>query len=304
MIVTAENQEVVLLSSPKLEVIPTEIFEAFPNMTAFAIDKSRLDVIDQSSFENCTENLKVLKITNNNLRSLAENVFAALENLEYLNLSGNMLSDIDKNAFDGLENLKILDLTINKLSKIHEETFNGLTNLEQIYLDSNEFKILDKNLFSGNHMLYTVSMRFNQIFAISIAFFDENSSLKQVNFRSNDCVNFDYQNFQDHVDTLDEDLEECFSNYKDVKYFDEDIETKLHFLKEVHSYFVDMLEDDISELESKNENQSNAIVFLSNFQVFACFMIFGVTMYTTFMYCMLNKQIARLNEIAFNRNHS
>lgn len=264
-------------------------------ITGLVIEDSRLNQIECENFEYASK-LKNLHIVKNSIRNLKNDVFSKLHNLEHLNLHSNMLSDIEKFAFKNLSRLRVVDFRVNKLSKFEEDTFEGLSALEEILLDMNEIKILDRKYFYKNHNLRLISLRNNQIFAILTTFFDDVNSLIQVNLQLNDCTNYNFMNFQDHLDTLETDLDECFSNYKDVKHFDEEIETKLHFLKEIHTYFVDVLDDDILELQVKNENLSDAIVFLSNFQVFAVFMLIILLMFTTYTSCRLNRETGLLRE--------
>lgn len=73
--------------------------------------------------------LELLDMSNNQLSSLAENIFENLTSLNYLYLSGNKLKDLEKSLFGKLDNLLVILLNNNFLTG-----FPNITNLAKLQI--------------------------------------------------------------------------------------------------------------------------------------------------------------------------
>jgi len=86
-------------------------------------------------------NVYRLNLSNQNLNTLPDSIWAKFGNLEYLSLKNDHLTVIPS-EIGSLKNLKILDLSNNDF-KVLPQSFSGLENLREIYL--NDEKEMDIN---------------------------------------------------------------------------------------------------------------------------------------------------------------
>ena len=95
--------------------------------------------------------LKVIRLDQNSLTSLPENLFnaAALRGLKKLNLKHNQLSYLSPKHFVYLQHLQILDLSYNRFRKLAAGLF--ISNpIHQLHLAGNNIEILPDKFLEGN----------------------------------------------------------------------------------------------------------------------------------------------------------
>ncbi|XP_023221330.1 insulin-like growth factor-binding protein complex acid labile subunit [Centruroides sculpturatus] len=100
----------------------------------------------ESGIFSVLKNLEVLRISENDLKELKENIFEGLDKLWDLSLRNNQLESID-GAFLNLSTLKVLDLSWNKISQITNTTFIGIDQVSYISLDYNQISRIDAGSF-------------------------------------------------------------------------------------------------------------------------------------------------------------
>ena len=107
----------------------------------------RLKQIENDTFkEYHTDELIVLKLNNNRLKSLSAQSFVNFTSLDELNLSYNRLDTLEEGCFRSLLSLRILLLTGNHLAQLRTGMLYGLINLELLNLADNEIKIPDPSI--------------------------------------------------------------------------------------------------------------------------------------------------------------
>lgn len=75
------------------------------------------------------DQVQILNISKNQLRTLPVAAFAACTKLFSLTLSNNQLTHLNANVFDGIRSIYILDLSYNKIAQIDEATLQRLRQL-------------------------------------------------------------------------------------------------------------------------------------------------------------------------------
>ena len=105
--------------------------------------------------------LERLRLQNNALAALPEDLFAGLVKLQELRLEGNDLTTLPENLFAGLVKLQRLRLNGNDLTALPENLFADLEPLEQLWLHDNRLITLPPGTFSGLSSLRSLRLHDN-----------------------------------------------------------------------------------------------------------------------------------------------
>lgn len=116
--------------------IPNGISVFFPNVRTFQIIGANLKVITKENFSGF-QNLTILNLWNNSLRSFSDDTFDHLNNLKRLYISKNDLQFLHGNSFAKLRKLEIVDLYENELKCLPQNIFKNNLNLKRICMDHN-----------------------------------------------------------------------------------------------------------------------------------------------------------------------
>jgi hypothetical protein len=122
------------------------VFEGITSLEELYLNENSIENIDSDWFSHL-QNLKVLSIEMNQIRTIGQNSFNSLENLEELNLSNNLISQIQTNLFVFQKNLKNLLLSENELVTLNEFSLKGLFKLEELDLRANSIVSIKQNDF-------------------------------------------------------------------------------------------------------------------------------------------------------------
>ncbi|CAF3921600.1 unnamed protein product [Adineta steineri] len=127
------------------------------------------------------ENLRHVNLSNNQLKSLDEDLFLKLSHLETLNLSHNLLESFPKFSTEN-KKLAILNLSHNQLVDLPDFPVE-LDNLSHVDLSSNQFQDFPTTLLQLNS-LKTIIIDSNQLVEIP-AQLSQLHKLKELRFKSN-----------------------------------------------------------------------------------------------------------------------
>jgi Leucine-rich repeat (LRR) protein len=201
----------------RMEYLPENIDEIFPNLLNFwifecfmkSISKSNLknlsllqylsismneylEKIEENSLEDLIE-LKDLYLQSNSLSKLHPLTFAKLEKLEILDLSANQLTSLDVNLFQNNKRLEYLLMSGNKLMTIVHGTFDSLKNLKKLWLNDNEITHLPSNVLQHNQNLNQLQLHENDISSIDKHLMANLTKLKEVSFAGNMLIAVDFE---------------------------------------------------------------------------------------------------------------
>lgn len=124
-------------------------------------------------------------LSNNQLTTLPERIFAGLSNLEILYLDHNPLRQLRAGVFDDLTSLKTLSLNYNDLTTLPEGIFSRLSNLEKLSLSNNHGLQLRAGMFDELTHLKTLSLNHNDLTTLPEGIFSRLRNLEELNLIGN-----------------------------------------------------------------------------------------------------------------------
>lgn len=144
----------VQVKSYKMDVLTSDICNAFPNV--MSIDVQNLDIkeVDKDAFENCTK-LEALSLQNNSLVTLDRNLFSKNQQLKVLKLSDNPLVHVEAEMFKDLWDLKKIEMQNNHLLDFDAETLR--TYFSEVSLDLGKTHILCERYNAIDRFMYNTS---------------------------------------------------------------------------------------------------------------------------------------------------
>lgn len=153
-----------------LDLSENELTEEWINSATFTgltalyllnLSSNKLTKLDSYMFRDLGQ-LRVLRLENNAIQTVPENVFASLYQLNTLVLSGNKLKQIHSFTFDSLTSLALLALDNNQIGFVDDDAFRNSSILEDLHLNGNELRQIPvalKNILN----LKTLDLGTNQI---------------------------------------------------------------------------------------------------------------------------------------------
>jgi len=174
------------------EIYRFSIQELLDNGRIPAIVNNELDLHDRyiADLDGLTQipqvnNLRELRLDNNQITRIHPNTFQGLGNLRNLNLDNNQIIQIHPNTFQELGNLRLLFLRYNRITKIHPDAFLGLNNLQHLYLFVNQITQIHANAFQGLNNLRWLDLSNNQITKIQPDTFRGLGTLRNLSLSDN-----------------------------------------------------------------------------------------------------------------------
>lgn len=187
--------------------INTSTFSGLKRLVYLDFSHNRVSKMEIALFRDL-HNLQILKMQDNYIEHIPENVFASLSKLQSLTLSNNRLTNVDSYAFTGLQVLSVLSIDSNHISKIHPHSLRNFSLLQDLHINGNrldevpialkeipQLKTLDlgENLitsienasFMTMEQMYGLRLTENNIGNISKGVFDKMTSLKILNLSKN-----------------------------------------------------------------------------------------------------------------------
>lgn len=143
------------------EWVNAATFTGLVRLVFLSVSNNNLTRLDAVIFRDL-HRLRSLRLDNNGIQFLPENVFLSLTDMRTLVLSGNKLTRIDQFTFDGLPSLNQLSLDNNQIQYIDPEALRNSTDLEYLHLNDN--KLYDIPAVLNNvPNLKTLDLSYNQI---------------------------------------------------------------------------------------------------------------------------------------------
>ena len=132
---TDNNVRGIGIHNTNTKYIPANLGVLF-NLTTLIVESSNVIEIKAENFLGMQE-LQVLSLYDNKLRSLASDTFSTLTKLGYLSLFKNQLEVIPSNLFSNNMNLETIDLDDNQIKYIGSGVFDQLQKLDIVNLSGN-----------------------------------------------------------------------------------------------------------------------------------------------------------------------
>jgi len=170
---------------------PTE-YQPLENLKILRLSNNELHTLDQDLFEHLP-NLEVLSIDSNPLTTidhLAAIALSDIPHLKFLDLSNTELTEIPLTLFHTPRELRTLNLTGNLLTKV-PEALTLAVNLETLFLDENDIKYIGKDSgFPELSKLEFLSISFTTLKSIGEGAFSNLTSLKTLMCNNNPHLSF------------------------------------------------------------------------------------------------------------------
>lgn len=143
--------------------INEDAFERCDRLEFISIQGNRyLTAIPNGIFKNC-QNLLLLHISSNDLRSLQAEIFEGLSNLDELSVGWNPIESLPIGVFSNLTNLRILRMEGCRLNVLNPGFFIGLVSLISVNLFGNEITHIPRGAFNDSQNLQTLRLNWNRI---------------------------------------------------------------------------------------------------------------------------------------------
>ncbi|XP_071945582.1 uncharacterized protein [Antedon mediterranea] len=130
-----------------LTCVPRNILEC-PNIISLQLENNNITEINVTDLMPYKVKLTSLKLSNNQISSIALGSFEGMAHLEELFLARNQLISLQDGIFSGLTSLKKLFLSSNNIKSIEDTVFNNLEELQTLDLSGNKLSTLSSNVFS------------------------------------------------------------------------------------------------------------------------------------------------------------
>lgn len=156
----SENSTWLFMYNCEMEEIGYQL-EAFDNLKELKLLDNNIIHIRENNFDNLSK-LKVLGLIDNQIQFIEMKSFEKLNALKILDMSYNNIETID-GLFRENENLTYLYLRSNLIKSIHRDTFSKLIYLTTIHIDNNLIEFLDEDLFRNNKNIKWISLSDNYL---------------------------------------------------------------------------------------------------------------------------------------------
>lgn len=189
------------LAQNNIKFVPSGVFCSLENLNVLNLTNNRIRTVGQIGFgQGCGPGLYTLDLSHNEIKTLPdESELLKLRSLQHLYLQHNNISDISSEAFNGLTSLRVLNISHNRLHTLPEGLFSNAKELREIYLNDNFVVELARGLFHHLEQLIVLDLSSNQLTSnhIDDATFKGLIRLIVLNLSNNALTRIDGKTFKD-----------------------------------------------------------------------------------------------------------
>ena len=182
--------ETLELSGNQLKTFSGRLTRDLTALKHLSLNRNLLRKLEGSEvFAPMSETLESLNLSDNQIDTIADNVFGTLVNLKQLDLTNNNIDVVTKNTFSGLRGASHLLLGNNRLQSVHSESLNHLSDT-LLVLDLSANSLAESpSALSSLRKLQTLDLSNNQISSIVDASFLKMNSLWRLQLNGNALKN-------------------------------------------------------------------------------------------------------------------
>lgn len=148
--------------------------------------------------------LRMLDISNNEVRGIPPNCFRTLPQLRRLYVGGNLLHKLGDNSLSGLNRLEVIDLRSNKITQVHPNSLRQMPELKELNLRNNRLEVIYPEIFQDVPNLLKLDISRNKIAEIPPATMNKTRQLQYMDVSHNLLVQLPPNLFgMKHLKTLD-----------------------------------------------------------------------------------------------------
>lgn len=152
----------IIIQGCHIEELPNALFLRFQKLRVLEITESQLRTVSDFAFTGLSA-LQLLNLSRNNLTTVKTWSDDQLGELHMLDLRRNAISSLHKYAFKHYPNLLKLNLAVNHISDIPDELFRFVPLLKYLNLGKNSLGAIDSHTFKHLHKLIHLELKHNQI---------------------------------------------------------------------------------------------------------------------------------------------
>ncbi|BBH53041.1 leucine-rich repeat domain-containing protein [Fluviispira sanaruensis] len=159
----------------------------FYNLKIINLSENNIKKIPLGIFDNF-KNLNWLWLHFNKIKKLPLGIFDQLNNLDFLTLNDNKIKKLPHGLFQKLENLELLELSNNQLKKFPSDIMS-LKKLISFGISSNKIRKIPKNVFVDMSRLTYIALDNNRLKSLPKNIFNDLYSLKILDISNNKIMN-------------------------------------------------------------------------------------------------------------------
>lgn len=157
---TVDNVTALKIVGQSLKFVPQKLSVFLPNLSTIIVDRSKLKVVDETSFEGFRK-LKKLAITGNNLTTIEDEVLDNLLGLEVLDLSSNSIANLTESFLQAFNKLKVVNLSYNRLTNIEIDLILSKNGIEEFNFSHNKINSIDPQIIKRLKMAKLINFEGN-----------------------------------------------------------------------------------------------------------------------------------------------
>lgn len=218
-------------------------FAGLVSLRELRLNANKINQINANAFES-NKDLKLLDLTENQVRVIPHSTFVGLRSFEDLRLTLNPIDLPMKKPFVKSESLSRLKMDDCQLPSIHSETFIELRNLELLDLNRNQIELLPVNSFKQNLKLKSLFIESNRLKFFPISILDFSPQIEEL------CI--DNNSFVDSADFV-----KLAKKYDDSRLRTDNCNDNIEFF--IENLFDKVSSDEVSMVvESDNSTEKSA----------------------------------------------
>ncbi|KAA0200083.1 hypothetical protein HAZT_HAZT002942 [Hyalella azteca] len=173
------------LMNNALERLPISSVRRLKKLKSLKVTWNLIEEVQEDGVFSHLNELRELRLQNNEIRTINKKTFSPLKNLLELHLQENKIESIAKEAFYSLEHLQQLDLYGNRLVHFPDILSRYPANLMILRASKNNITTIHDDAFRGQSKLEILWLSENNISSIKEIVFSDLSSLKQLHLEFN-----------------------------------------------------------------------------------------------------------------------
>lgn len=132
------NIRVLSINSHNITEIKKSDFQGFYKLQHLNLSDGTIGNIAEHAFADLNATIELIKINNNNLDAIPENVFNNMPRLRTLEINSNRLKRLNGSLFTNLPKLNVIKFERNSIAEVDDKIFRNVPELEIIYYFQNQ----------------------------------------------------------------------------------------------------------------------------------------------------------------------
>lgn len=200
--------------------IQSQYFAGLDSLTELRLMANKINRINENAFKS-NENLKLLDLSENQMKSLSYAIFDGLRSFESLYLTMNPIELPKNKPLFKSESLKHLKMDDCNIPVWYPETLTELRHLETLNLNRNQIESLPVNSFKSNMKLKSLLIESNRMKIFSVVMLEISPQMEELCIDNNTFVkSSDFSKFLKKYDEKRLRTEKCNDN---IEYFIENL---------------------------------------------------------------------------------